>query len=974
MLVKLRARGAKFAGVAAIAAVIGLAGGGSAQAALKGPSLQAPASSASVQAAPTFTWSAVKGAAQYEFQLSDDQRFNSIVLGTGAGKGSQRTKNTAATLDKSIPDGTYFWRVRAITAKERLGRWSKVRSMTKAWKTAPTLSGPADDYVVSWPSLPLLLRWTPVPHATKYLVSIATDPSLAQLVTPQSKPAEVPGTAFALQGTLPAGRYYWAITPVDAGGLRGTRSRVAAFTWTWPTATATRIVDLNDTPQVFDPQMSWDLVPGAARYEVEVNPDDDFAAGSRVCCSDAVIGTSLSPARILPNNNDVGGSGYNWRVRAFDVDGNPGQWNRGPTFEKAYDNVTPTIPGLHLRDHIGPLAPGTATSAPVFAWEPVPGAAQYQVQWTTYDAPNTNCRWSDVRGVVKTSSVYWTPLSQTNETAVPGSIGIGFNNDDARSGQPYFPEVAISPVGGFGGGSTYCVRVRALSDEAHAENGGSSQVISQWTQVGGSQNQPAFQYVSPPAEAPAPPPRLPDPTYPADAVSGTVSRTPLLRWNPVPGAIRYFVLIARDSNFTNVVDAAFVSMPAYAPNWVLQDEATSYFWAVVPSATDDGSGISGGPRDYNPVPRTFNKLSIPPALTAPVGGVDVSTQPTFRWAPAEAAKHYRLQVSADPQFGDLLDDVTTSSTAYTSSKPYPVDTALYWRVRAEQLQALGGSQVALRWSAVGSFRRRLPAPALSADIARSGELPPVLSWSPVPGALSYDLRIDEADGDVNDFNIKSPAGTFTKFFGIGTFKYRVRANFAAQSGAVASAYSPPQDFTRVISPPGGTRVSLSKTRLTFGWNPASAATSYQVDVSATESFSQVLESVRTNNTSWAPGLGTPYHKQRPLYWRVATVDDGGNVGAYVSAPARKGKPLTVRVTGRLRRNAMSRITIRVRGGGKALKGARVRVSGAGVKSAGKNTGRSGTTSFRLRPTKKGSVSVLVTRSGYANKTVRVSVR
>ena len=976
--VRLGARRINVASAVTLAVLTGLTTSATAQAALRAPALQSPAPSASVEALPTFTWGSVRGAAQYEFQLSDDAKFNSIVLGRGTGKGSQQTRNTAATLDKTVPDGNFFWRVRAVTAKNRVGAWSKPRSLTKSWTTAPVLESPSDDSAVSWPSLPLLLRWAPVKYATKYIVTIATDPTLAQVVNlVAGKPAEVPGIAYALQGTLPAGRYHWAITPIDAGGLRGTRSRVGSFTWSWPTATATRVDDLNDTAQVFDPLLTWNMVPGAARYEVEINPDDDFAAGSRVCCKDAVIGTSLSPLRILPNNNDfAGSSGYHWRVRAFDVDGNPGQWNRGPTFEKAYDNVTPTVPGLHLRDHAGPLSAdaSTVTSGPVISWDPVPGAAQYHVQWTSYTGGV--CGWSNASTPIKTSSIAWTPLSPTPPSGVPGGIGItsslGPNGLGARSGQPFFPETVGSGTTSFQGGTAYCVRVRALSDDSFRENdGANSQVLSQWTQVGGGQNQPAFTYQAPPMDnGPALPPTAP--TY-LSPIGGTVTRTPLLRWNPVAGARRYFVLIARDSNFTNVIDAAFTHMPAYAPNWVLEDEATSYFWAVVPTATTNGSGISGGPKDYDP--QAFNKLSLAPGVLEPVGGVSVATQPTFRWTPAESAQKYRVQVSADPQFGDLLDDVVTASTAYTSSTPYPVDTALYWRVRAEQMQALRtNTRVALRWSEVGVFRRQLAAPALSADIPLAGELPPALTWSAVAGAISYDVQLDEADGDSNVFNIKSPAGTFSRLTGIGTFKFKVRANYGARSGAVASAYSAPRSFTRLISPPNGRRVSRSRTRVTFGWQPAAAAKSYRVEVSSTESFARLIDSATTNNTSWAPSMSSPAYRSGPLYWRVATVDEGNNAGAFVAGTVRSGKPLSVIVKGSLRRNRTATLRVTVRGLGKALRAASVRASGAGVRTITRRTGKRGTTTLRLRPRRSGYLTIRVSRSGYNTRSVRIRVR
>ena len=929
---------------------------------------------------PTFSWRAVKSAAQYEFQLSADSRFRSIVLGKGSGRGSQITRNTSATLTKTIADGNYYWRVRGITKKDRAGRWSKSRSVTKAWKSAPALLSPADDTAASWPSLPLVLRWGSVPHATKYLVTVASDPSLAQsVIGTLNKPVETHGTVFALQSTLPAGRYYWAITPVDAGDQRGTRSRIGSFTWAWPTATATRFIDLNATAAVVDPLLDWDLVPGAARYEVEVNPDDDFAAGSRVCCKEKVLGTSLSPLRVLPNNNDFGGSsGYHWRVRAFDADGNPGQWNRGPTFEKSFDDVTPSVPNVAVETVGGGDA---ATASPLVTWSPVPGAAQYQLQWTDYTAGT--CGWSNASGPIKTSALAWTPLSPTGYTGIPGGIGITTNmrpnGTAARWGQPFSAERAgpTPPVKAFTDGKTYCVRVRALSDDSFRENDNAeSQVISRWTQIGGDENTPAFTYGAPPPASSDPSPtQLPAPTY-LTPLGDTVTQTPVLRWAPVAGARRYFVLIARDSNFTNVIDAAFTAMPAYVPNLVLEDEATSYFWAVIPASQSNGSGISGGPTSYNP--QSFRKLSLPPALVEPGLGADVATQPRFRWTPVDGALKYRIQVSADPQFGALLDDVVTAATAYTSQTPYPVDTALYWRVRAEQHQVLqGGSErVEMRWSSAGNFRRRLPVPAPAADNPTVGELIPAFTWTPVPGAISYDLHVDEADGDTGDFNVKSAAFAPTKFFGTGIFRYKVRANFATRSGTVASAYFPAQTFTRVINPPPGPRMTRNKTRLLFGWGPAPGASSYRVEVSTSDSFTRLLDTVKTDNTTWAPDLTNPaYRKKGPLYWRVATVDEGNNVGAWASKTISAGKKMTVTLRGSLRRNATRRVTVIVRGSNrKALSLATVRVSGAGVRSQRKRTNKRGSATFSLRPTKKGTVRFSVSRSGYAGKAATKRIR
>src|SRR5262249_29548653 len=152
--------------------------------------------------------------------------------------------------------------------------------------------------------------------------------------------------------------------------------------------------------------------------------------------------------------------------------------------------------------------------------------------------------------------------------------------------------------------------------------------------------------------------------YIGPAEGASTPRTPLFTWNWLPGAKGYYVVVARDALFTQVVDIGFTNVPAYAPRLAngepLSDETTTYYWAVIPI---------GGPGFNDDVlqdsPRAFNKASVPPTPLQPGDGSSVSTWPTFRWTAAENARNYHLQVSQDPSFGKLLDDVTTDATAYT---------------------------------------------------------------------------------------------------------------------------------------------------------------------------------------------------------------------------------------------------------------------------------------------------------------------
>jgi hypothetical protein len=850
---------AAFAAWCCAALIIGVAGASARP--ISGPAPQSPSNGASVQQLPVFSWGAVSGAAHYEFQLAADQRFGSVV-----NHGAISTHNTAATLDVNVPDGTYYWRVRGITSKDAAGRWSAVRRLVKAWTAASTLIAP-NAMGVQWPADPLLLQWTPVPYATKYLVTIATDPALSNVILDKATGGTVTdATDLAVPSALASGSYYWAVTPEDADGRVGTRSAVGTFTFSWPTATTTNVTDLNPDPRVVDPQFSWAAIPGAASYQVEVNSSSSFPAGSKWCCSNATTGTSLSPTRQLANN------AYYWRVRGVDANGDSGQWNYGPAFTQVFDNQTPSIQNLTLRDVQGNVLTGApvSTDTPIVTWDAVPGASRYEVQVTLHSA--LGCDWANLVEQSETATTGWTPLggaSHVGPSAWPG------------------PQTSTTVTPG-ASGTTYCLRVLARADD-DAQGG---QVVSGWTQLNGN-NQAAFTYAPPPAPGtPAAPFVMPGGNYVSPGNGATVQSTPLLTWSRVTGAQGYYVVIARDAGFTQVADVGFTNVPAYAPRLAnqapLADETTAYYWAVIPTTGANGSGAFSTPDQDTP--QAFNKSSVPPSPTGPANGADITTQPTFSWTAALGARNYELQVSQDPTFGNPIDDVTTDSTAYTSSSTYPADTALYWRVRANDWTSQG-----LNWSTTQTFVRRLPAPVPASNNPAGGQNIPALSWNPVSGAVSYDVHVNQVDGSTKDVTVASTDFTPIQWYGVGVWRWQVRAEFpnSSGSGSVPGSYSAPVTFVRTLQPPTGVYGVKTGSRVLIAWSSDPWAKQYQVDVSKTDGFGSTVDSHRVDGTSWAPDIDlTQSQNKGLLYWRVAAVDEGGNIGTFAQgtfgakAPAR----------------------------------------------------------------------------------------
>jgi hypothetical protein len=822
---------------------------------------------------PAFGWSAVSGADRYEFEIAADPAFNAPVLGLTYDHFF--TKNTRATLTKVVPNGTYWWHVRGVATDGSVSGWSSAQSFTRNWASAPDLVAPADGATITFPAQPFRLSWAPVAGAAKYAVSVATDPALGSIVG-GGDPVVTQATTFTLSKPLaPSQTYYWGITPMDAAGNSGTPSEVWSFTWVWPSTTTPSVADIASAPEIQDHEFSWTAVPGAAGYQLEVNSSVDFAAGSLVCCSVnglthlTTIGTTYTPPSVLQNNN-----AYYWRVRAVDASGNAGVWNVGPQFSKGFDNTSPTVNNLRMVDNPFPSEGSFETSTPIVKWDSVPGASAYEVEVTRYSG---GCLWSasTEHWKSKTATTAWTPL------------GSGWNGI-----KPFENERGVSSdIPSLVGGHSYCVRVTALD---HPSDPVSPYVrsVESYLPAPGT---PAFTYLGPPAGGPCSEPcdddALGSGDYLAPIVGSTQQAMPYFRWKPVAGYSSYFVLVSRDPNFSNLVDYAFTQTPAYAPRTgfgprTYPDETNLYYWAVLPSTEANGSGVTTAPQFSHP--SNFQKQSVPPTLLSPANGAVFSGPPRFRWTPAEGARRYRLQVSTDPSFSVFEEDLVngTDSTAYTSSVTYDADTVLYWRVRAENEEGIG-----LTWSSVGTFSKTLAAPVPAASNPTSGDSVPSWSWAPVPGAVSYDFRLDPPNASATIFSdVPSSVATPTLLKGTGIWTWQVRANFPQVSSFFQKTdgpWSPQMSFTRTIKEPANPGEEVGQRLVLLHWAPKVGALNYRVQISSRQDFSMLLfdAPTTTDNPSYAPWLSAfAYAAGGTFYWRVAAADDvAANVGDFTAA-------------------------------------------------------------------------------------------
>jgi hypothetical protein len=720
-----------------------------------------------------------------------------------------------------------------------------------------------------------LLTWTPVAHAVNYPVKIGTSPSLSSLVY---GPTDVQGPHFAFPGSLAPGTYYWSVQPIDAAGDLGTSSAVRPFTWAWPSQTTLAETDVSPDSTYEEPSFSWAPIPGASSYEIQVATLPSYPTNAIILDSTSLIGTSYTATSFFPDHTTL----Y-WRLRAVDANGDAGAWNDGQQFTESFDDASvPSIQNLNVYDQDGNVWPSNdATSDPILRWSPVPGASDYRLTLAGWGGSTVGCEYNSDSATITTTTTSWAPEGNNGET------GWSDGWESSEYGWPGAADSGNSWIGILGSGTGgFCVSVIAVRSDSPL----TGSTIESAPTLLGDNTAPAFEYTAPTQITAAPgnqPPELGDvsnSTYspgivPAAAGSaavganGTVSTTPMFEWQPVNNADGYYIIVANAENFSpnSIVTGGYTEGTTWTPTVELNDQSSSYWWEVIPVQNDqyDGQPASDpeNPANYDPQP--FNKSSVPPTPVSPVNGANVPTQPTFKWLSAQAAANYTLEISADPTFANPIQTVQTDNTSYTGSTTLPAGKTLYWRVRANDLSNN------LNWSANQTFTHNLPAPASLQSTPKGGSTIPLLSWSPVASAVSYNLQITTTQGSSN-VTYDTPYMTPAEFLNPGISHLQVQSVFP---GGVTSAFSSIATYDRTIPAPGGIHATKKGARIVVTWKTDQLAKEYDIQLSTTTGFGNPIAGDTTENTAWVPQISAADAHLR-LYWRLAAVDDAGNVGAY----------------------------------------------------------------------------------------------
>lgn len=431
-------------------------------------------------------------------------------------------------------------------------------------------------------------------------------------------------TRYSPPSTLKNDQYYWRVIPVNASGAATDWAAVPVWQFHKIWSDQPSLEYPADGQHVSDPLFyQWKPASLATRYQVQVSQDPTFQDSTTATCP-STVHTTYTPNGSGDACWPAQGKVTYWRVLAFD----------DPTGVPSEFLNAEVRSFIYLPDQVNLVSPnaGQQVQIPTLSWEPFAGAGQYRVSITPDGTTSTKS--------YTTNSTSFTPTT----TLAPG---------------------------------TYRWQVQAITGNGQA---GLSLALA---------DQRTFEVIAQdPATA-----STPEPT----GSSGPSQTNPTLTWEAVSGASSYKIRYRAAGDLSWSAPATSYSYPAGEITGVLTPG--NYEWQVVAydGSTQLGTSVNIG---------TFTVIAIDTiggykaAITAtdladgstacaaglPQQCADLRQTPVLGWSAAPNAAYYKLWISRDDQFTNVVSGfpIRVNNTVWMDPAALPDSTAgtpYYWFVQ-----------------------------------------------------------------------------------------------------------------------------------------------------------------------------------------------------------------------------------------------------------------------------------------------------
>lgn len=841
----------------------------------------ATAASSVSQSGFTANWNPAAGAGGYLLDVATNATFTTFVTGYS----NRDVANVTSSIITGLTAGsTYYYRVRAYN--------STATSTNSNTISQITLATPVAAAATAITQAGFTANWGTVSGATGYRLDVATDAGFTAFVTGYSDLDVTNVTTFAVGGLTSGVSYYYRVRSYNTT-VTSISSNTVALTTVPVAPVAAAATGITQTGLT----ANWGSVSGATGYMLDVSASSAFGTFvSGYSSKDVGNVTSFAVSGL------AAGTTYYYRVRAYNTPLNP----------------SPNSNSISLTTLATPLATpaaGITQTGFTATWNVAASAAGYLLDvattsgFTTFVSGYNNLDVANatsfaISGLIANTTYYYrvrayngtatsvssnavslktlaTPVASAATSITQTSFKANWGAASSATG--YLLDVAVDPafssivtgynsqdVGnvtgfiatGLTAGSTYYYRVRSYTSAGVSSNSNTITV----------------------------PMLPPTPATPiAIAATATTQTGFTANWGAVSGATGYYLDVATDAAFNNILTAYKNKNVATVTSSAVSGltAGTWYYYRVRAYNTGGTSGSSN----------VINPLTLPTVPVATAATLVTQTGLAANWNTVAGAGGYRLDVATTSAFTTLVagyNDLDTANVTSYSVSGLNAGSTYYYRVRSYNA---GGASV----SSNVITQITIPPEPVAITATAVTQTGFKATWVAAAGATGYRLDVASDPGfttllgaynDLNVLNVTSYAVSGLSQDSV--YYYRVRAfNTAGTSGNSNSISQ-----ATLATPVATAATSITQTTFTANWGAAGGAASYKLDVSTSPSFATFVSGYNNKDvgnvtSSVVSGLaaGTTY------YYRVRAFSvsvSSGNSNVIIQATL--GTPLATAAT------------------------------------------------------------------------------
>src|SRR4051794_18977688 len=366
----------------------------------------------------------------------------------------------------------------------------------------------------------------------------------------------------------------------------------------------------------------------------------------------------------------------------------------------------------------------------------------------------------------------------------------------------------------------------------------------------------------------------------------SVAENPTLTWTRVTGATSYDVEVSASSAFTTTLYTVNTVNRRATPTSQLPG---GQVWWRVRAQNSSGAGAWSA--------AGFTRSSkAGPTLVSPAHEAVLNQPgqpPLLQWQPVRGATGYTVEI--DGAEGDWVDTKTYPTKTSSLVVPNPQENGTYWwRVRALLGSGLSTLPSQERSYTVGPLPVVGPTDLATPDpdtqpLEGASVQDVVFDWSPVPGAISYELRVSTDNSFSNVIDQRTVYGTRyspTETYDVDDYWWQIRAKNIfgkAQEWTDVRVRTFRRQWTPVpqlLYPADSVNPAVGDD-LYFQWTPVQLASRYRFDIGNDPNFSPgKFKSCFVTQTTFTPRFAkspdneacAPISAGATYYWRVKALD------------------------------------------------------------------------------------------------------